>query len=212
MMKGKLGSKLKQIASMVSCVTRAKCMAVRSKADAMKARLMLTSLTLLSTKKKFSIAAISAKINHAVDGMFRHRADDDDVDVVDDDDLSKAIVIYNKNNKAAAASCCRVGSCDVDGGETVEEFDGDDKYPDLRHSLFEEEEEQELAELLDDPNSSISAIDMVKNSKEEEGESFNLEDEIDEVADLFITKFHKRMRLQKLLSFKRHQQMLHPIT
>ncbi|KAH6809821.1 hypothetical protein C2S51_027604 [Perilla frutescens var. frutescens] len=209
MMKGKLGSKLKQIASMVSCVTRAKCMAVRSKADAMKARLMLTSLTLLSTKKKFSIAAISAKINHAVDGVFRHHADDDD------DDLSKAIVIYNNNNKAAAAvaaSCCRVGSCDVGGGETVEEFDGDDKYPDLRHSLFEEEEEQELAELLDDPNSSISAIDMVKNSKEEEGESFNLEDEIDEVADLFITKFHKRMRLQKLLSFKRHQQMLHPTT
>ncbi|XP_076949165.1 uncharacterized protein LOC143621715 [Bidens hawaiensis] len=76
--------------------------------------------------------------------------------------------------------------------------DDDDKYPDLRHSLFDEEE--------DDPNASV--IDLVKNSKEDEGEDFSLEDEIDHVADLFIMKFHKRIRLQKLESFKRYQDML----
>lgn len=95
------------------------------------------------------------------------------------------------------------------GNNFIQEFvdDHDDKYPDLTHTLFDEEKEEELAQLLDDPNSSISAIDMVKNSKED-GESFDLEQEIDEVADLFISKFHKRVRLQKLLSFKRHQQMM----
>ncbi|XP_076939270.1 uncharacterized protein LOC143607874 [Bidens hawaiensis] len=75
--------------------------------------------------------------------------------------------------------------------------DDDDKYPDLRHSLFDEE---------DDPNASV--IDLVKNSKEDEGEDFSLEDKIDHVADLFIMKFHKRIRLQKLESFKRYQDML----
>ncbi|XP_057774950.1 uncharacterized protein LOC130993930 [Salvia miltiorrhiza] len=193
------GSRLKQLISMVTCMTRAKCMAVRSKTDAVRARLMLTSLTLLSKKKSFSIAAISAKIN---DIFHHHHAADDD----DDDEPSKAIVLYSSKS---AASCCKIGGGSEAIGSVLEFDDGDDddKYPDLRHSLFEEEEEQELAELLDDPNSSISAIDLVKNSKES-GESFNLEDDIDQVADLFITKFHKRMRLQKLLSFKRHQQML----
>ncbi|KAL1550539.1 hypothetical protein AAHA92_18488 [Salvia divinorum] len=192
------GSRLKQLISMVTCMTRSKCIAIRSKTDAMRARLTLTSLTLLSKKKSFSMAAITAKINH----IFHHRKAGDEIDDYSDDP-SKAIVLYSSNS---AASCCRVGG----GGSEVRECcddDDDDKYPDLRHSLFEEEEEKELAELLDDPESSISAIDMVKNSKES-GENFNLEDDIDQVADLFITKFHKRMRLQKLLSFKRYQQML----
>ncbi|KAL8519908.1 hypothetical protein ACS0TY_010733 [Phlomoides rotata] len=150
---------------------------VRSKTDGVKARLMVTAFTLLSKRKKLS---------DAIDGIFG--------------DASKGtIVLFEK--KAAATGCSQIG----DMGYSVEEFDDDDdddKYPDLRHSLFDEEEEKELAQLLDDPSSSISAIDIVKNGKEK-GEKFNLEDEIDEVADLFITKFHKRMRLQKLLSFKR---------
>lgn len=196
-------SMLKNILSMVSCVTRAKCMAVRNKTDALKAQLMLTGLTLISKKKHFSIAAISAKITD----VFRHHADeadgDGEEDVGGDRVNGKDIVLYSNKMAAATATtkCCR----DCSGVQKIDDGD-DDKYPDLRHTLFDEEDEQELAELLDDPNSSISAIDMVKNEKE--GESFNLEDEIDHVADLFITKFHKRMRLQKLLSFKRHQQML----
>lgn len=187
-------TKLKQIISMVS----AKYTAVRTKTDAIRARLMLTSLTLLSKKDSFSIAAISAKINH----IFHHHPDEVAAAAAGDgdDDLSKAIVLYS-------SGCSRIGCGSGPSICSVREFDGsgDDKYPDLRHSLFDEEEEQELADLLEDPNSSVSAIDMVKNSKEG-GEDFNLEDDIDQVADLFITKFHKRMRLQKLLSFKRQQQ------
>ncbi|XP_042045221.1 uncharacterized protein LOC121791283 [Salvia splendens] len=141
-------SRLKQLISMVGCMTRAKCIAVRSKTDAMRALLMLTSLTLISKKKSFSIATITTKINH----IFHHHHHESG-DEIDDNDPSKAIVLYSSNS---AASCCK----DISGGcETIREFygggdDDDDKYPDLRHSLFEEEE-KELAELLDDPNSQI---------------------------------------------------------
>lgn len=176
-MKGKGSSLVKQIISMVRSVTTAKSNVIRAKTDAMKARLMVTAFTLLSKRKKLA---------DAIDGMFGGGGGSD---------ASKAIVVYAA---AATSSCSQAGdSCSVE--EFVFDAEDDDKYPDLRHSLFEEEEEKELAQLLDDPSSSISAIDIVKNGKEK----FNLEDEIDQVADLFITKFHKRMRLQKLLSFKR---------
>ncbi|KAI6686778.1 hypothetical protein NL676_032691 [Syzygium grande] len=55
--------------------------------------------------------------------------------------------------------------------------EADAKYPDLRHSLFDEEE--------DDVDLGGSVIDLVKNAKEE-GDEFCLEDEVDHVADLFI--------------------------
>ncbi|CAN6244419.1 unnamed protein product [Urochloa humidicola] len=41
-----------------------------------------------------------------------------------------------------------------------------------------------------------------------EGEEFRLEDEIDRVADVFIRRFHDRMKLQKLESFKKFCEML----
>ncbi|KAL0420775.1 UNVERIFIED_CONTAM: hypothetical protein Slati_3100400 [Sesamum latifolium] len=212
-MKVKGAKLLKQIICMVSSLTRAKCMVIRTKTDAMKAQLMVTALTVLSKKKKLSVGAISGKINHAIDGIFNHRRSSSSKDVEeedgDDDQVSKAIVLYS--NKVAMEhqsagligdeAGCSSGRVQWSGYDDENE---DDKYPDLRHSLFDEEE-KELEELLDDTNSSV--IDLVKNSKEN-GESFNLEEEIDEVADLFINKFHKRIRLQKLLSFKRYQQML----
>ncbi|KAL0358208.1 UNVERIFIED_CONTAM: hypothetical protein Scaly_1506500 [Sesamum calycinum] len=213
-MKGKGANLLKQIICMVSSLTRAKCMVIRTKTDAMKARLMVTTLTVLSKKKKLSVGAISGKINNAIDGIFNHRRsssskDIEEEDDADDDQVSKAIVLYSSKVAMEHESAglisdeagCSSGRVQWSG---YDEGDDDDKYPDLRHSLFDEEE-KELEDLLDDTNSSV--IDLVKNSKEN-GESFNLEDEIDEVADMFINKFHKRMRLQKLLSFKRYQQML----
>ncbi|CAA0839041.1 Unknown protein [Striga hermonthica] len=149
-----------------------------AKCRAMKAKIMATALTVLYKKE-----TISAKVKHAVDGIF-NPAKDERVMIINDDDH------YDHHKHP-----------DHDNDEIVNAAnndDDDDKYPDLRHTLFDEE----IADLLDE--SASSAIDIVKNSKQ----NFNLEDEIDEVADLFITKFHRRMRLQKLLSFKRHQQML----
>ena len=49
---------------------------------------------------------------------------------------------------------------------------------------------------------------MVKNCKENEGQDFKLEDEIDHVADLFIKRFRRQILLQKFESFKRIQEML----
>ncbi|XWS51288.1 hypothetical protein CRYUN_Cryun12cG0164000 [Craigia yunnanensis] len=91
------------------------------------------------------------------------------------DDQSKAIVPFQYNATA-------------DYGD-----DEEDKYPDPTHCLFDEEELELEAEAQGG-----SIIEMMRNSKEE-GEDFSLEDEIDHVADLFISRFYKQMRLQKLV-------------
>ncbi|KAL8134173.1 uncharacterized protein LOC141712826 [Apium graveolens] len=71
-----------------------------------------------------------------------------------------------------------------------------DTYPDLRHSLFDEDEYE-----MGRPG---SVIELVKKTKEaRDGEEFKLEDQIDEVADLFIQRFHRHMWIQKQNSFKR---------
>ncbi|KAL1820289.1 hypothetical protein ACET3Z_015158 [Daucus carota] len=71
-----------------------------------------------------------------------------------------------------------------------------DIYPDLRHSLFEDDEYE-----LGRPG---AVIELVKKTKEvQDGEEFKLEDQIDEVADLFIQRFHRNMWIQKQNSFKR---------
>ncbi|KAK3015215.1 hypothetical protein RJ639_006853 [Escallonia herrerae] len=187
----------KRIISVLSSIANAKSVAaIKGKADALKARLLM--LSLLQNKKLPHLGtAISHKI-HAILGR-QHGKGGDDHDDDDGTNGSKAIVIYNH---LANESLQRSSSTDTYYYYYNDE--DDDKYPDLRHSLFAEEEE--LDEELGDPNG--SAIDMVKNSTEEHGGNFSLEDEIDQVADLFIKKFHKRMRLQKLESFKRRRDML----
>lgn len=53
-----------------------------------------------------------------------------------------------------------------------------------------------------------SVIDMVRSSHEQNGTDFRLEDEIDVVADVFIKRFYKRLKIQKQLSIKRYHDML----
>lgn len=193
---------LKPIISVLCSITKAKSMAIRNKTSALKARLIVLSLL---KNKKFSLGSISQKIQ----GILGHQ--DKRSDEEEDNDQNKAIVLYNALESLPSSSS---HTHLVEEGDqedqyyynynynyNYEEEDGDDKYPDLTHSLFEEEDELDSG----DPNGSV--IDLVKNSKEG-GEDFKLEDEIDQVADLFIMKFHKRMRMQKLASFKRYQEML----
>ncbi|XP_050224941.1 uncharacterized protein LOC126674523 [Mercurialis annua] len=146
---------LKQIVSLVSCIAKTKCVAIKDKTSAAKARLLMLAFT----KSKKTLMGQD-----------------------DGDSKQQAMVVYDDSN---SSSWCIDQDYD----------DDDDKYPDLRHSLFDEE----------DSGLGGSVIDMVKSSK---GEDFRLEDEIDHVADLFIVRFHKQMRLQKLQSFKRLQEML----
>ncbi|ESQ32515.1 hypothetical protein EUTSA_v10005412mg [Eutrema salsugineum] len=171
---------MKQIVALLSSMAKAKSIAIKDKTSAFKTRLLMLSLV---KHKKLGFRSLSNKIHN----LLGH-ADQDH-----DQDECKAIVLYNSGESTVAHH----ESYDVQEEEN-------DKYPDLRHTLFEGDEDFE--DLEEGQGSSV--IDMVRNSKEEEGESFKLEDEIDHVADLFISRFHKQMKLQKLLSFKRYQEML----
>ncbi|EXB55297.1 hypothetical protein L484_017208 [Morus notabilis] len=176
-MKNKASVVLKHIISWLSSIGKAKSRITRTA----KARLVMLSL-MTKSKKVLIMDSLSHKVHNLLRN--RHSEDEEEYNV---EDLSKAVVLYN-----ARANDHDYVYYDDDDGE---------KYPDLRHSLFDEfdEDDQDLQ--------GGSVIDLVRNSKEE-GEDFSLEDEIDRVADLFITRFHKQMRLQKLESFKRYQEML----
>ncbi|PHU21455.1 hypothetical protein BC332_06562 [Capsicum chinense] len=191
---------LKHVMSVLSTMAKSKSTAIKSKTEAIKAKFMV--LTLLKSKK-ISLSGLGTKaISHKIHSLLGHKEEEDEDH---HDENNKAIVLYNHSSEPGE-EFLHYQYSNVTNEEILllsngEDHDYDDKYPDLTHSLFDEEDEY-----LGDPNA--SAIDMVRNFKEEEGQNFVLEDEIDNVADLFIKKFHKRMRLQKLESFKRYQEML----
>lgn len=172
-MKNKASVFLKQILSSLLVSSIAKAKSMAVKGKMSAAKARLFMFTLMKTKKAVLLGAISDKIH----GLLGDKE-------ASQEDQSKAIVPFQYDT-----------TTDCDDEE-------EDKYPDLTHCLFNEEELELEAEAQGG-----SIIEMVRNSKEE-GEDFSLEDEIDHVADLFITRFYKQMRLQKLLSFKRHQAML----
>ncbi|XVE54614.1 hypothetical protein DITRI_Ditri03aG0096000 [Diplodiscus trichospermus] len=172
-MKNKASVFLKQIISSLFVSSIDKAKSMAVKGKMSAAKARLIIFTLMKTKKTVLLGSISNKIH----GLIGDKE-------TSQDDLSKAIVPFQYD-------------VITDYGD-----DDEDKYPDLTHCLFDEEELQLQAE-----TQGGSIIEMVRNSKEE-GEDFSLEDEIDHVADLFITRFYKQMRLQKLLSFKRHKEML----
>ncbi|CAL0332928.1 unnamed protein product [Lupinus luteus] len=204
-MKNSASKLLKQIIAGISSMTKSKTMALKSKTNAIKARLIIFSLM---KNKKFLMSSLSEKI-HAVLG---HNSDDQNNEdcMLEDgcNDQNMAIKVY-KNNAQTYESLPNQSDetlvmeeqQDQDGyfryGDDVDD-DDDDKYPDLTHTLFE-------SEGLDLGG---SVIDLVKNCKEEAGEEFKLENEIDQCADLFIKRFHKKMILQKQESLKRQQEIL----
>lgn len=185
-MKNKASVFLKHIISLLSSIAKAKSMAIKSKTNAVKARLIMLSMM---KSKKVLLGSISNKI-HSLLGQ-HDKENEDEVE-----DQRNAIVLYN----AMASESPSSSNCTYLLEANNDDDDDDDKYPDLTHSLFDEDEFD-----FDDQGGSV--IDLVRNAKEE-GENFILEDEIDHVADLFIKKFHKQMRMQKLLSFKRYQEMM----
>lgn len=192
-MKNKASAFLKKVLCFLTSVAKSKSMAIKNKTSAAKARLIMFSLM---KSKKVLVGSISKKIH----GLLGHPTDKD-TDNIHDGDQSKAIVPYNAA-AAVGALVTEPQSSSICSQLLLQDAeDDDDKYPDLRHSLFDDEE----FEFEDEGNGSI--IDMVRNSKEE-GEDFSLEEEIDHVADLFIKRFHRQMHLQKLASFKRFQEML----
>lgn len=67
----------------------------------------------------------------------------------------------------------------------------------------ESENLEELAVVEEEPGGSV--IELVKQCKEDGGEEFKLEDEVDILADLFIKRFRSQMRMQKQLSLRRSE-------
>ncbi|TYI51282.1 hypothetical protein E1A91_D12G164900v1 [Gossypium mustelinum] len=203
-MKNKSTGLLKQIIAGLTTMAKAKTMALKSKTKAIKTRLVIFSLL---QNRKFLMSSFSEKLNALMghNAKISKELEDDDCG----DQQSQAIVLYNSNNAMWLPSTAETkyddqeeeeyGDGDGDGDEA--EAEAGEKYPDLTHSLFESGEME-----LGDPGSSV--IDIVKNSKTDKGEEFRLEDEIDRVADLFIKRFHRQMRLQKQLSLKRRQEMM----
>ncbi|CAL0322761.1 unnamed protein product [Lupinus luteus] len=198
-MKNSASKLLKQIIAGISSMVKSKTMALKSKTNAIRARLIIFSLM---KNKKFLMSSLSEKI-HAVLG--HHSNDQENEDCMLEDgcssDQKSALVVYNNNAHTYEA----LPNPSMEEPQDQEGYDGyyndvddDEKYPDLTHSLFDSE----------DLDLGGSVIDLVKNCKEEAGQEFKLEDEIDQCADLFIKRFRRQMILQKQDSLKRQQEIL----
>ncbi|XP_074583332.1 uncharacterized protein LOC141839487 [Curcuma longa] len=193
-MKIRASSFLKNIVSVVVGMVKAKTMALKSKASGFKTRLLVLGLL---HNKKVLMKAINHKIHALITSQAKGQGDEHFAE-----EHNKAIMVYaSKDDDAEPTS--RPHITEPAGYSD----DDDDNYPDLRHSLFELEDEDDDEELeLGDADGSV--IELVRNAKEEDGTEFSLEDEIDHVADVYIRRFRKQMRMQRLESFKRYQEML----
>ncbi|KAI4375741.1 hypothetical protein MLD38_013572 [Melastoma candidum] len=176
---------LKQLVTVITSLTKAKSLALRTKASALKKGAVLLSLF---HNKRFLATTLSQRIHDLLPSSTRHDKGGEEEGEEGIAEKDMAMVRYARREY-------------VKGGGLLEEYE--DKYPDLRHGLFREEEDTDRE--FEDPGGSV--VDIVKGAKEE-GEEFVLEDEIDRVADLFIRRFHRQMRMQKQLSLKRVHDML----
>ncbi|KAF7016251.1 hypothetical protein CFC21_029905 [Triticum aestivum] len=189
-MKTKASTFFKQMLSTIVAVVKAKSTAVRAKTSTLKTRLLVLGVL---RNRKLLVSAINHKI-HAIMGQDDHARKEEAAQ--EDDGGKKAIVLYT--------SPSYVTERDVEAAAEEEEEESDDEY--LTHSLFREEDDDD-DELVNAPG---SVIDVVRDAKEKEAEGaeFRLEDEIDHVADVFIRRIHKQLKLQKLESFKRFCEMM----
>lgn len=209
---------VRQIISLLRTLANAKLMAIKGKIEAIRARFLVFSLL---RNKKISLVALSHKIHSLLPGGHQekiktghnNKGDDATVNVADQLMQSQCSSSTHQVHQLHQLQLQIPKNEDLDSHyyprcQRDDDDDGD-QYPDLTHSLFDSaDDDDELDQLVlqGDPNASV--IDLVRNSKGEGGENFSLEAEIDHVADLFIMKFHKKMRMQKLESFKRYQEML----
>ncbi|GLT81560.1 hypothetical protein SLE2022_000050 [Rubroshorea leprosula] len=192
---------LKYVLTVLSTMAKTKTRALKSKTRALKTRLVIFSLL---HSKKILMSSISQKFDALMgqknDKSSHHDQEDDhDDDVVD---KGKSIVLYNCNTNNTMPLLPPQLLVVDDEEQEAERFSG------LTHSKFDHESNaggshNEKEEFEDAAGGSV--IDLVKLSKEEKGEEFRLEDDIDRVADLFIERFHRQMWMQKQLSLKGHQ-------
>ncbi|CAI9092153.1 OLC1v1027330C1 [Oldenlandia corymbosa var. corymbosa] len=179
----------KRFMSMLRSMTKAKSIltAIKCKSEAVKARLLVFSL-LRNVKKPSPLVALT----HKIQSSFLPK--------------SSSPVIGGDDLQCCSQCCCSQPDQEAQDQQALVVYNYGDDYLLQEGNDDADEAKDELEQLVlqqaGDPDASV--IDLVRNSKE----NFSLEDDIDHVADLFIMKIHKRMRLQKLESFKRYQEML----
>ncbi|CAN8256410.1 unnamed protein product [Cochlearia groenlandica] len=168
---------VKQIINMLSSMAKDKTKEMKRKTKAFKTRLVIFSLL-------HNRSMVLNSLSHKLKTKPTSRKLDQDVQEVHDIDHHRQnmVVVYSHNAMSSTPNVSPHVQYQYTNEEDEEKEEEEEKYPDLRHTLFETEG---------------SVIDMVKHSKEDKGEEFRLEDEIDKVADLFITRFHRQMWLQK---------------
>ncbi|KFK25624.1 hypothetical protein AALP_AA8G139100 [Arabis alpina] len=169
---------VKHIINMLADLAKDKTKELKRKTRAFKTRLVIFSLL---HNKSMVLSSWSHKLKVKANPTSK-KLDMNDQAKEQDQNM---VVVYSHNAISSTPVSPHVEYQYVEDEEDEEE--DEDKYPDLRHSLFEAEG---------------SVIELVKHSKEDKGEEFRLEDEIDKVADLFITRFHRQMWLQKQLSLE----------
>ncbi|MED6172496.1 hypothetical protein PIB30_050598 [Stylosanthes scabra] len=206
-MKSSASRLIKKIIAGLSAMAKSKTLALKSKTNAIKARLIIFSLM---KNKKFLMSSISEKF-HSVLGHHHHEKEEESNNFFLEDGggnnnndhhhknkNKNAIVLFRNKNETVPNPSETHQFVEDEGGcyYNYDDNDEDEKYPDLTHTLFDSE----------DLDLEGSVIDLVKNSKEEKGQEFKLEDEIDQCAALFIKRFRRQMILQKQESLKRQQQ------
>ncbi|OIW06485.1 hypothetical protein TanjilG_05256 [Lupinus angustifolius] len=202
-MKNRASRVLKVFIADLRSMAKSKTLALKSRTNAIRTRLIILSLVM---NKKFVISSISHKFQSV---LGHHPNPKEECLLEDSSDKNNAMMVFNDNNDNNTVSNPSETQVveedkDQDGYESYykyeEDYDyddegGDDKcmYLDLTHTVFDKEN-------LDLGG---SVIELVKSSKEESGKEFKMEEEIDHMADLFIKKFHRQIMLQKQNSLKR---------
>lgn len=191
-MKDKASKFFKNLFTVVVTLVKTKSIAVKTKTAGLKTRLLLLGLL---NNKKVLMTTISHKMNAILSNERDQQHGDTSTCTGANFRAYEGVMVPRK------AQMDTIGTPD----HYFEDMDmalfegGDDEYPNLTHSLFnlDEEEGEECSEL---ELATSSVTDLVKSSRKD-ASNFNLEDEIDLVADVFIRKVLQQRRLQKQDSF-----------
>ncbi|KAL0903713.1 hypothetical protein M5K25_028110 [Dendrobium thyrsiflorum] len=87
-------------------------------------------------------------------------------------------------------------------------FEEEQANPNPKTIILHNEDDNETVECVEEKHNNLQDEAEFDGDFGERDEEFDLEDEIDQAADLFIRKFHKEMMIQKQESFKMYQEML----
>ncbi|XP_061346620.1 uncharacterized protein LOC133292241 [Gastrolobium bilobum] len=208
-MKNRASGFLKHVIEGLSSMAKSKTLAIKSKTNAIKARLIIFSLVM---NKRYVMSSISHKFQSVI-GNHHHSHPNEECLLGQGRENNKSIKVFNDNNAQSSEAVINPSETQVvledkddkggyesyyNYGEHDDDCVGDGNYSDLTHTMFDSE----------DLDLGGSVIDLVKNSKEEAGQEFKVEDDIDLIADLFIKKFRRQILLQKQESLKRYNDML----